>query len=368
MQKKFILPAAVLSVVFCASSAYSATVEVYGRVDMGLNYTHKSKTGKASTDEFSLISGQNSSSRIGLKGKEDLGNGLKVGFNLDSGFDADSGELKKDRLFNREALLWISGDWGEIGMGRCGVLDSGNGRYGLLDDDVTPFGTGWEDIGDSRFNFLGQHTRTDNVLTYKSPDFAGTTLYFELSPQMEGVIDDENYYSKNEGTNDSNTYFGFGLKYVGQSFTGVLTASYIDIGEPQIPEIDDAYAVTLAGAYDIGKWKFMAGAQYFDSGLLMNQNGVGDQYEDNNGKGWGAYIGTQAKVLSGKVYGMVGYTDAETVEQNPEDIKKWMLALGYEYRLSKTTHCYVGAGFNHEEVGSKETELTQFMTGLVHKF
>ena len=392
---KFLLTSVALAVAAVCGSASAATVEISGKIDMGLNYTVKRTTGakkpkdNGSEKVFQLISGQNSTSSWQLKGSENLANGWKVGFKLDSGFEADDGTLKGERLFQREALIWLTTPYGEIGMGRCGVLDSGNGRYGLLDDDVTPYGTGWEDIGDSRTVFLGQHTRTDNVITYASPKFSGVQLYAQASTKMENVEDEKNYWDLGsesvEGSSDANRYYGIGAKYEGGPVTAVATVSRVDISKKiQAAQGDDgdSTTVTVAGAYDFGSWKLMAGAQYFDSGFGWKnyEVDVGDDEQKMkgwlNGKGYGVFVGTQAKVLGGKLYGMLGYADGETVGAYKDgnvkigdDINIYQVALGYEYKLSKRTHVYCAGGYNKGEYGDQyKTQLTQFMAGLVTKF
>lgn len=67
-----------------AGSAAAADVTLYGVVDLGLNYQY-SKVGDAdAVNTFKEQAGQNSGSRFGLKGTEDLGNGVKVGFILET--------------------------------------------------------------------------------------------------------------------------------------------------------------------------------------------------------------------------------------------------------------------------------------------
>ena len=127
--KKTLAALAVLGA-FGAGSAYAADVTVYGVVDLGLKYTHadSDKQGEDATDKLEMASGMQSGSRFGLKGTEDLGNGMKVGFVLENGFSADDGSLGNDgRLFGREAQVNLSGAFGEISFGRVGQLTSGNG-------------------------------------------------------------------------------------------------------------------------------------------------------------------------------------------------------------------------------------------------
>ena len=86
-----------------AFTASAAQVQIYGLVDEGLSYISKDlDDGNSSQDSFEVKSGMSVGSRIGIKGEEDLGNGLKVGFILENGFEADSGEFAKatsTRLF-----------------------------------------------------------------------------------------------------------------------------------------------------------------------------------------------------------------------------------------------------------------------------
>ena len=122
-----------------AGSALAADVTLYGKIDAGLNYTHVSEDGAASTDDFAVKSGQNSGSRFGLKGTEQISEGLTVGFQLENGFSVDDGKMTQGgRLFGRQATVYAKTDFGEVAFGRMGGLDSGLGS-GLGSD----LGSGW---------------------------------------------------------------------------------------------------------------------------------------------------------------------------------------------------------------------------------
>ena len=131
-----------------AGSAVAADVTLYGLVDYGVRYQNldADMAGADKTNKVDMKSGANSGSRFGLKGTEDLGNGVKVGFVLENGFAADTGALgdNNNRLFDREAQLFVDGSFGRVSFGRVGQLASANGSYGLL--GVTgPFSTGYGD-------------------------------------------------------------------------------------------------------------------------------------------------------------------------------------------------------------------------------
>lgn len=111
-----------------AGSAAAADVQLYGVVDEGFIYTNTKVTDEKSDNQFQLGSGLNLGSRWGLKGTEDLGNGYKVGFKLESGFNADTGTLQENRLFRREAGLTLYGPFGSLGFGRFGGIASAPAR------------------------------------------------------------------------------------------------------------------------------------------------------------------------------------------------------------------------------------------------
>ena len=113
MFKKSLIAVAVLGAT--AFSVQAAEVTMYGKVDLGLQYKTSEVTvgdqAKIDEDTFSMENGRNSASRFGIKGSEDLGNGMKVSFQLENGFKADSGEFKTSgKLFDRQATVALSSD------------------------------------------------------------------------------------------------------------------------------------------------------------------------------------------------------------------------------------------------------------------
>ena len=161
-----------------AGSAAAADVTLYGLVDYGFSFEHTDgDTAADASDSFQMKSGQNSGSRFGVKGTEDLGNGLKVGFVLENGFAGDSGTFSTtNKLFDREAQLNLSGAFGTIAFGRMGQLASANGSFGLL-GQTSPFSSGWGDSIGQKYVTADGWTRFDNTITYATPDFAGFKVY-----------------------------------------------------------------------------------------------------------------------------------------------------------------------------------------------
>ena len=67
-----------------------------------------------------------------MKGTEDLGNGLTVGFVLENGFTADDGVDGGSAMFDRESMLFLEGNFGKLAFGRIGSFNQGSGL--LLED------------------------------------------------------------------------------------------------------------------------------------------------------------------------------------------------------------------------------------------
>lgn len=359
--KKTFVAAAVLGAM--ASTAFAADVTLYGVVDLGLNYTQTKTTGSDTQNNFSMASGQNSGSRFGLKGTEDLGNGYKVGFVLENGVKADTGALEKGgRLFHREALLFVQSPYGELSMGRTGALDAGTGRYNLMGSGATAMGTGWDKVGKSNKVLLGTGDRMDNTVTYKSPSFAGVTVYAQASLKKDSTKADTATATYTEGSSDADRYYALGAKFSAEGLNTGLVVSMNDYSRYDMTQKDDdGYTVSGFVNYDFGMVKPMLAAQYWDNG---KKDGVAT-------KGYGVVIGATAPVLGGTLKATAGWNDAEYVEDNGTDLNNWMVGFGYEYKLSKRTTIYTAAGYTEEKTKAattKKAKTSEVMAGLVHTF
>lgn len=390
-----------------AGTALAADVTLYGKIDAGLNYTHTKTDGSAASDVFSMKSGQNSGSRFGLKGTEQIADGLTVGFQLESGFESDDGSLKygkgdNDRIFGREARLYVQTNFGEFGFGRMGGLDSGAGSYDLI-ADASPFGTGWGGATAQMDNyFMGLTSRYDNMITYKSPEFAGLTVVAQASLKEATDADGA------EGSHLADRYYAIGLGADYGALTGALTFSMQDYGGMTADHktgfgdtIDDyewndkdGYAVTAFGAYDFGVTKVSLGAQYFDNVAQsrgsttaefgVNEGVVAPKYGDTSVgvTGYGVILGAITPIAGGSLYTAIGYADYEASKLDTEkkgakkfDGQNYGIGIGYQYPLSKRTYVYTAASWNRATeneglVDSKDvdTDTTEVMAGIVHNF
>lgn len=105
---------------FYCQGAFASQVTLYGKIDEGL-LVGKTRHGDAT---FDVKSGFTAGSRWGIKGVEDLGNGLKVGFILEQGYNVDTGAAADNDhgAFNRESALYVDGGFGRLTFGRLGTL------------------------------------------------------------------------------------------------------------------------------------------------------------------------------------------------------------------------------------------------------
>lgn len=132
MMKKSLLA---LSVAAAAMGAQAADVQVYGLIDTSLSFVSSDAdiAGHDRVNSFSMENAKEFGSRFGLKGSEDLGNGYKVAFVLESGIKSDDGSLDQGgKLFGREAHVDLVGPFGKLSAGLMPVFGSTLGADGLF--------------------------------------------------------------------------------------------------------------------------------------------------------------------------------------------------------------------------------------------
>ena len=361
-----------------AGSAFAANVTMFGVIDTGLGYT-STDNGQTTSHLFDMRTGQNSAARFGLKGEEELGNGVKVGFNLENGFKSDDGSLATaGRLFDREALIYVNGSFGELGMGRQGEMASGNGRYGVFGGKVSPFSTGWSDIGGHKYVMGAGFGRLDNAVTYKTPTFAGVNVLAQYSFKNSNLDENGVAIAGREGSSEADRQYALGLTYTAGDLylAGVVTQK--NAKSAGLSDVDDPLTVSLGGNYDFGVAKVFVATQYFkDSGLAV----AAAQGKDANKKsiqgekfdGFGLTLGADVPAFGGTAKALVGYMDADD-QAGEKDMQRYVVSVGYEYPLSKRTMVYAGAGYFQDHYDVKVTgyddkaSKTGVNMGLVHKF
>ena len=200
--KKSLIALAALAAVGAASAQSSVTL--YGLIDAG--YSWAEHTGKRpgstyKTTETGFTSGNLSGSRWGMKGQEDLGNGLAAVFNVEAGFNSVNGDFTDG--FNRRSVVGLKGSFGQVLLGRDYTpMDTiGGGDYFQASDLVT---------GDDEFGGL-YTARADGI--HYSGEFGGVGVkafagYNDTKKTVSGVATDR---QRDEG-------YGVGVTYAGGPF------------------------------------------------------------------------------------------------------------------------------------------------------
>ena len=365
-----------------AGSALAADVQLYGIVDTGVGYNHVDVDGLGDgqdIDTFQMKSGQASGPRWGLKGTEDLGNGLTVGFILEDGFSSDNG-ADSAPMFNRESSLFIEGGFGKLAMGRMGSLNNGQSSWAKV-GMINAFGTSdWGNYSVQVGNVMATAAQWDNMVAYQTPDFAGFKVYAQYAMGS----------NDNENESRSDRYYALGATYNNGPFAGYFAVDSINYATadangalPNASDIDDSLTVTLGGSYDFEAVKVYLGAQYFDEVKLSNFKGVikaAGVGQSNKVKGYGISLTGDAPVLGGKAMFGIGYTDAESADSEDKtadvELQRYVVSVGYDYPFSKRTDVYAVASYMQdswedkskaEKVDADPSAYT-FYVGLRHRF
>jgi GBP family porin len=155
-----------------------SSVALYGITDIGLARVDNI-SGSGSTQ---VRSGNLYTSRFGFRGTEDLGGGLKALFNLEGGFNVDTG-TGSTPFFNRQSWVGLSSDSvGSFTMGRMlptiNDLFIGSLHASYFGNPAAAIDGAATGAGSSaaRFNNMLGGTRVDNAIKYQSPNFSGFKL------------------------------------------------------------------------------------------------------------------------------------------------------------------------------------------------
>jgi predicted porin len=156
-------------VIGTAASAQSVTL--YGRINVTVE---RQKAGDAKSQTVV----QNNSSRWGVKGSEDMGGGMKAGFQLESGFGADTGAASST-YWGRQSELNLSGGFGMVRLGNF-VSEA----YYATADYISNHNHDTGPSADALYAYIGRNT---NKVAYRLPEFSkGLSVEFGTS-LAEGV-------------------------------------------------------------------------------------------------------------------------------------------------------------------------------------
>lgn len=153
--------------VAAAGAAQAQTVNLYGMVDAGIENVSNVAASGGSLLRMPSNTGM-LPSRLGMRGREDLGGGLGAIYTLEMGFAPDTGASGQGgRLFGRQSFVGLSGDWGAVTVGRQWTMLF----WSLVDSDIA----GPAVYGLGSLDSYIPNARVDNSIAYKGK-FSDLTL------------------------------------------------------------------------------------------------------------------------------------------------------------------------------------------------
>ena len=351
--KRFALTSLSLALLGTAGVAHAQnSVTLYGVIDTGLIYVHNAN---GNEKQIGTNSGTLSGDRWGLKGQEDLGGGLKAIFQLENGFDVNTGKLNQGgREFGRQAFVGLTSDkLGTVTLGR---------QYDPLVDMVQGI-TGdnyWASIvgtpGD--VDNYDNSSRVNNGVKYVSPNYAGL--------QFEGLYG----FSNGAGTTGQGQTWSGAVAYnngplglaAGYYYTSNPTAgrSATTWNSPSSDSIFDSPINSgYASAHSIGIAR--AAAQYAIGPVTFGGSYSNAKYRPD---GFSAFTSTETYNI-GSLFANYQLTPAlligtgYTYEKASGDTaaKYHQVGIGADYTLSKRTDFYALGAYQHAS-GTQATFTT----------
>jgi predicted porin len=362
--KKTLVALAALAAVGSVSAQSSVTV--YGILDTGYSSYSNDGVGGTKVKQNGLSSSNTITSRLGFRGVEDIGGGLKAKFNVEMGINTDdgagqiatntgnvagAGSPAGSLVFGRLAYVGIEGTWGEVRLGR----DIHPGYYNYVVFD--PFGA----VGAAAslpsvqeidaFVSTGTQVRFSNGISYFLPANLGgiygqvtyapseVTKGQALVPSLAPVAGVVPVGAASAQVNDKDGgAVGFRIGYRTGPFDIALGYSKVDATVQvqttalRFGQSNDRETTNLAGSYDFGVVKLWG--QYANLKVNNYRN-----IADNRNKSY--LIGVTVPFGPQHLF-KASFASSESRGQNNEETDKF--GIGYEYRFSKRTALYASYG------------------------
>ena len=360
--KKSFLALALMSA-FSGAAFAQSSVTIYGIADVGVQGL-STGSGKVAKVE----SGQESGSRIGFKGTEDLGNGLKANFVLEQGISMDTGASDQGGLtFGRRSIVGLSGDFGAVNLGRD------KSTTFQLFDNFDPFASGFINSGNGLKGIysIGGQATANGVNANTRGRVSNSVFYY--TPSSLGGFYGVGQYGAGEvaGNNTAGRSFG-------------VTAGY------QIDALNIAYNYYKDNATDATG---TANAKSANTVLVNYNFGVATPvfiYQKVKTDGTGTVAAVDRKIFTlgvtvpvdanGKLLATFTNVKDDTIAVAATGATVGtakQFAIGYQYALSKRTDLYTAYARTNQDANSKGFEglastaganINELTAGVRHQF
>lgn len=366
MKKSLVVVALAGAMAFTAASAETV---LYGSIRLGAEVAknHFNKDSRINPHTGDLIANkrgldmQDYGSRIGLKGSEDLGNGAKVLFQLEWGFNGMNGGQNGDGFRNRLAWIGVQGEWGTIALGRqnnpftqslnAGTeADEFNGDMGTVSALRYATGTVMTTAGntETRGDFTAMPTRVGKSIAYVSPSFSGFNFV------AAGIADAP------EGGNraDNNASKGFDIWTVGLNYeheSGFYAkAAYLGANLNKGNKTANVYGLNVGFKNE----QFGVNADFGAGERAKKANGYGFNHDSKvTSTGWdlGGHFSFGPDYFS-TVRATVGQAEVKYKNNDTSKDKMTVWALGFEQKLSTRTKVWVEYAKEDRKLNKGTTE------------
>jgi predicted porin len=325
-----------------------SSVTLYGVVDTSVLYqNHANPSGG---HLIQMTDGAVNASRFGLKGNEDLGGGLSTIFDLEGGFQPESGALdSSNTLFNRHAYVGLQGNWGTVTLGRQDTLFFTT----LANYDPLTVGNYYN----NSWYFYQSDARYSNMVKYEGT-FHG--LYVGASYGLGGQ----------PGSISAGSQAAISLSYTTGPFSvgGVFSQTHALNNKTQ-------NIGGIAASYAIGPTTLYVGFSHNDDGSGLTEEGLTVQpvtvgTADVRRKDTGFFTGAIWQVKPDIYLTAAYYYDSmrDAYSTAGDDGHRQSVAFFAQYLLSKRTYVYATADYNKVQGQAALVELpgadNQFEAGI----
>lgn len=369
--KKTLLAVALLTG-FAGAAQAADSVTLYGLIDAGIGYENVKFNGK-SQSRVGGVQGVSSGSRFGLRGTEDLGDGLRAVFTLEGGFGPMNGKsLQSDRLFGRQATVGLDSDsWGRLEFGRQTNLASK--YFGSID----PFSISYNTANMGTTFGSANTMRLDNMILYQTPSMGGFKFGVGYSFSADDSIDDDQQVGFKTG--DNNRVLTVGAQYVNGPLN--LAASYdrFNPSDARTGGKDPAriQEYIIGGSYDFEVVKLAAAFGQTRDGWFVGQN-MGTtpdgmqklgSFKLANGFRANSYmLGATVPLGRHAVFGSWQRATAGNDKLTGDDATFNVYSLGYTYDFTKRTNLYTYASYGDNYAFQRDARDVAVAMGVRHRF
>ena len=325
--------------------AAMADVVLYGQIKGGMGVTF----GDSDVRDGTITQMEDYGSRIGFKGEEDLGNGLKAIWQVEQAVSLAGSEVESN-WNTRDTFIGLEGGFGKVRAGY--VSDQFNENMETMDIWEYKTGAGKAARG---LATMTRHDGRSQGVRYDSPNFGG--FDFNITHQLADSAGNNGDFNQPINTQDQSTIVG--LNYENSGFFGKLGYGFYkrvaaSVDKQGRVNMEDGHLVRVEGGYDANNLFVGLAYQYakdmpaysaWDGGAAFNENFVGT-------KPLAADKAHEAAVSVAYTMGAITpkFTYAHGWDQKVagEKVKNSgydQVIIGADYALSKRTTALVSAGW-----------------------